>query len=270
MFKRPRKLFWSTTVLIITSAAAFSIANFSGKAQRKPGTENFLQIEQDVTQTGVQPTDKQLADASAPIVDLTSPKAPVLDERRRKRNKSFDNMRVESIETTPGSDDRVVVSESNIPDLPVAMSDLIVEGIVSDSAAFLSDDKTGIYSEFSISVTGVTKSSSASPVKNGDVITGERYGGRVRFPSGQIARYRVAGQGAPRKDCKYLFFLKKKEDGNYLILTAYEIRNKNVFALDGSRINPQGKGNSSFDKHNGRSVEDFWKEVNAAVKEETR
>jgi hypothetical protein len=262
MAKGTRKMYWLIALIAVASAVTLS-ASFSGKAQRNPRTAKVLQAERNVNQPGKQPSDKELDDAAAPIVDLSA--SPNADEKRRKKNKRFDNAQAESIEANPTSDDVSIVSESFIPDLPVAMSDLIVEGQVKDSNAFLSEDKTGVYSEFIVSVSDVIKSSAATPVKKHDLITTERFGGRVRFPSGQVARYKVAGQGAPMKEGKYLFFLRKKEDGSYLILTAYEMRGNKVLALDGSRVNVKGKGSSPFDKHNGKDLQEFKKEVDAAV-----
>ncbi|MDT5270514.1 MAG: hypothetical protein QOH49_2700 [Acidobacteriota bacterium] len=148
--------------------------------------------------------------------------------------------------------------------MPTELSDLIVEGDVKDANAFLSEDKTGVYSEFTISVSDVLKSSAS--VQKHDLITAERFGGRVRFPSGQVARYRVAGQGAPAKDGKYLFFLKQMTDGSYRILTAYEMRGNRIVALDGSRTNVGGRGSSQFDKHTGKDAQEFKNEVSAKAK----
>lgn len=252
-------------LIAVASAVTLSASSFSRNAQREPRKAKVLKTEQDVNQAAKQPTDKQLDDAAAPIVDLAAPNGEVADEKRRKKNKSFDNALAESIEANPTSDDVSIVSESFIPDLPVAMSDLIVEGHVKDSNAFLSENKTGIYSEFTVSVSDVIKAPTSTPVGKHDLITAERFGGRVRFPSGQVARYKVAGQGSPAKEGKYLFFLKRKGDGNYLILTAYEMRGNKVFALDGSRVNVKGKGNSPFDKHNGKDLRAFKNEVSAAL-----
>jgi hypothetical protein len=265
MAQGTRKMYWLIALIAVASVVTLS-ASFSGKAQRKPRTAKVLQAERDVNQAGKKPSDKELDDAAAPIVDLSASTDAVADEKRRKKNKRFDNAQAESIEANPTSDDVSIVSESFIPDLPVAMSDLIVEGHVKDSNAFLSEDKTGIYSEFTVSVSDVIKAPASTPVRKNDLITAERFGGRVRFPSGQVARYRVAGQGAPMKEGKYLFFLRMKDDGSYLILTAYEMRGNKVLALDGSRVNVKGRGSSPFDKHNGKDLQEFKKEVDAAVR----
>lgn len=262
MPKTRRRVYGLLLLLACTSVVALSATRFAGSAQRKPLTAKVLR-QQDGVQAAKQPTDKELDDDAAPIVDLTKSSNTPADEKRRQKNKRFDNALTESIEANPTSNEVNVVSEGLVSDIPTALSDLIVEGQVKNSAAFLSEDKTGIYSEFTVQVSDVIRTS--VPVSEGDIITTERFGGRVRFPSGQIARYRVAGQGAPAKDRKYLFFLKKMADGSYRILTAYELRGNKVFALDGPHSNFNGRGSSQFDKHNGKDAQEFRKEVSAAA-----
>lgn len=263
MPKTRRKVYGLLLLLACTSFMALSATLFAGSAQRKPLTAKVLR-QQERVQAGTQPTDKELDDAAAPIVDLTQPPATPADEKRRQKNKRFDKALPESIEANPTSDEINVASAGLVSDMPTDLSDLIVEGQVKDSGAFLSEDKTGIYSEFTVQVSDVIKSSAT--VNRGDVITAERFGGRVRFSSGQVARYRVAGQGAPAKEGRYLFFLKQMADGGYRILTAYELRGNKVFALDGSRSNVNGRGRSQFDKHNGKDAQEFRKEVSAAAR----
>lgn len=258
MSKSVRKVYWLIALVVVTSAFALSATQLSGNAQKKPRTLKVLR-QQDATQDVKQLTEKELDDASAPIVDLAESKNKPVDEKRRKRSKKFNNIQDERIEDTLPSGEVNISSEGLVSDMPVEMSDLIVEGDVKNANAFLSDDQTGVYSEFTISVSEVIKSS--VPVQKHDEITAERFGGRVRFPSGQIKRYRVAGLGSPSKGGKYLFFLKQMADGDYRILTAYEMRGNKVVALDGSRTSVGGKGNSQFDKHTGKDAQEFKKRV---------
>jgi hypothetical protein len=210
-----------------------------------------------------QPTAKELDDAATPIVDLSS--TDVADENRQHQNRRHNHGALELAETPGTSTEVTVSSESSMPDFPFKISDLVVEGTVTDSNAFLSTDKTGVYSEYSVAISDLIKSSASSTVRKHDSITAERFGGRVRFPSGQIVRYRVSGQGSPAKNTKYVFFLKKVDPDRYLILTAYELRGNNAFALDGSRVN-LGRGTWAFDKHNGQEVTSFKKDLDKALK----
>jgi hypothetical protein len=102
-------------------------------------------------------------------------------------------------------------------------------------------------------------------VNVGDTIVAERFGGKVRYPSGQVIRCRIAGQGVPIIGKRYLFFLAKADQDSYSLLTAYEIQDNKVFALDGSRTNSRGSGGSIFDKHNGKGLDSFTSEVETAV-----
>lgn len=145
--------------------------------------------------------------------------------------------------------------------MPGDRSDVIVEAIVGDSKAFLSEDKTGVYSEFTIIVSKVVKVATGFSVNISDTIIAERFGGKVRYPSGKVIRCRIAGQGVPIIGKRYLFFLTKADQDSYTLLTAYEIQRNKVFALDGSRTYSRGKGGSIFDKHNGRELDSFMEEV---------
>jgi len=65
-------------------------------------------------------------------------------------------------------------------------------------------------------------------------VTVLRPGGGVRFPSGKIREFLVAGRGLPRTGGRYAFFLKYDDLAQaYYIVTAYELLNGKVFPLDG-------------------------------------
>lgn len=118
------------------------------------------------------------------------------------------------------------------PALPTAESDAVVVGEVTDAQAYLSNDGTGIYSEFSVRVEDVLKNNTEQ-INPDDLITTERIGGRVQFPSGRVIRYSVGGQGVPQPHRRYMFFLKRDDRRQtYTILTAYELRAGRVVPLD--------------------------------------
>lgn len=120
------------------------------------------------------------------------------------------------------------------PALPAAQSDAIVIGEVTDAEAFLSTDRTSIYSEFTVNVGEVLKDTSLGTLTPGGAITTVRGGGAVRFPSGKIVRTGFNGKPLPRKGRRYVFFLKQNDEGgDFSIITAYELRVGRVFPLDG-------------------------------------
>lgn len=204
---------------------------------------------------------KQLDDEASPIVDLTADDS--LDASRRLKNSRHDGRRW--IRRQLGQPVFEVLTEPQrvVSDLPAHESDLIIEGEAIASAAFLSNDKNNVYSEFSIRVAKVFRGSELS-ISPGDVVTAERLGGRVRYPDGRVVRYRVVGQGSPANGKTYLFFLSSGDSGTYTILTAYEIAAGTVLALDGARTN-RGVGKWSFDRHNNRDYADLISEVAAAI-----
>lgn len=120
-----------------------------------------------------------------------------------------------------------------LPALPSVRSDAVVIGEVIEAQAHLSNDKTGIYSEFTIRVTEVLKNCDQASVIVSQQITAEREGGAVQFPSGRVQQYRIAKQRMPGAGRKYVLFLKYNEQGqDFSILTGYELREGRATPLD--------------------------------------
>jgi len=213
---------------------------------------------------------KQIDDEAAPVVDLQNP--DTLD-RVDKNSRTIKNARHDNSgpdKTRPIPNVTAVVGESQsragFSDLPVATSDLIIEAVVSESHAFLSNDKTGIYSEFTLLVSKPPKLTVGTGLNINDRIVAERFGGKIKYPSGQIIRWANARQGTPLVGKRYIFFLSKVDQDTYKLLTAYEIVGDKVSSLDGSRIEPGGRqGASIFDKHNGENLDSFMAEVDMAI-----
>ncbi len=134
--------------------------------------------------------------------------------------------------------------------LPFKQSDVVLIGSILDAKAHLSNDKTGIYSEFGAQVQEVLKNSASNPIHPGEVVSLERFGGGVRFPSGAIQRYETVGQGMPTAGGTYLFFLKQLEPTDFSIITGYQLDAETVAPLDGSIVE-QGKGAYPFDVYQG-------------------
>lgn len=165
----------------------------------------------------------------------------VSDDRRKRStrfNSPHDNSRpiYKRIAELP---DRAVPLPTNdhwfagMPALPAAESDVIVVSKVVDAQAHLSDDRTGIYSEYSVEVSDIFKNK-GDAIGVGSTISGTRPGGAVRFTSGKVQEYRRVGHGVPTKGKRYVLFLKREEAGDFTILTGYELLNGRVFPLDES------------------------------------
>ena len=181
-----------------------------------------------------QKIDKKEFESQFPIADSEDQLSTNQENRakRRARSRKYDKS---PLPIDPTSD---VVSSSahwamDLPALPVAQSDAVVICEITNAQAYLSDDKTGVYSEFTIRVDEVLKSDSQAPLATGFSIDVERAGGRVRFPSGHIGQYYISGQGMPRVGRRYVLFLKRNNDGeDFSIITGYELRAGRVFLLD--------------------------------------
>jgi hypothetical protein len=174
-----------------------------------------------------------------PIVDFISPEEPdaAKREKREKKSKKYNKPVMEV-------DERLVSISINanwgddLSALPVDKSVAIIVGQITDRAAYLSADKTGVYSEFTISVEKVLKNSSGVTLSEGGSIAVERDGGRVRFPSGHITISRIPGQGMPLLGKRYVLFLTHNfpirglQEKDLYILTGYELRGGKVYPLD--------------------------------------
>jgi hypothetical protein len=104
---------------------------------------------------------------------------------------------------------------------------------VTQARAYLSNDKTGIYSEFTVHVEEVLKNNGRGQVLTGDSVAVEREGGAVQFQSGRIEEYRIFNQGMPQSSERYVLFLRYNEEGqDFSIITGYRLIKGRVFPLD--------------------------------------
>lgn len=176
------------------------------------------------------------ADKQLPIADFTSPESDNPEERAKRQakgkkyNKGLNPLNAATIE-----DVQHYEWPEGFPSLPVSQSNAIVVGVVSHAKAFLSKDKSNVYSEFSVCINQVLKDDIRAPLMPGSIITTERAGGRVRFPTGEITRVYFDGLGMPLIGKRYVLFLTRKdEEQDFSILTGYELSSDQVTPLDSS------------------------------------
>lgn len=146
--------------------------------------------------------------------------------------------------------------EVGLPALPVNKSHAVVMGEVTEAKAYLSNDKTGVYSEFTVRIAEVLKNTSNISIATGATLNMERPGGRVRLPSGQLALVFTRAQGMPKVGRQYVFFLTHDfplngfQENDLYILTGYELRAGRVFPLDSPHGHPisayKGRDEISF------------------------
>ncbi len=239
---------------------------FNGRGQTGQASQQGASV---TSQAPSGQTAKELDDVATPIVDFDNPSAvDRIDKNARKlKNARHDKSGPVKIDSYPNAGEVRSDPEprAGFSDLPAGKSDIIVEAVVGDSKAFLSEDKTGVYSEFTILVSKILRVAPGFSINLGDKIIAERFGGKVRYPSGQVVRWRISWEGVPIVGKKYLFFLAKADQDSSKLLTAYEIQGNRIFALDGSRTKSGRQGASIFDRHNGEDVDIFMGEVEKAI-----
>lgn len=213
-------------IAIATSIATMQGKYGEGKDQKKYSNEEF---------------NKQF-----PMTDYLSSEPSDQNARavRQSKSKKYNDAQ---LPLNPSASADTVISStlhwtSGLTALPVAQSQAVVVGQVVDAQAYLSEDKTAIYSEFSIRITEVLKNDSSNQLIPECTLAVEREGGRVRFPSGHTALSFTNGQGMPHVGAQYVFFLTHSfplqglQEKDFYLLTGYELRAGRVFPLD----NPDG------------------------------
>ena len=153
------------------------------------------------------------------------------------------------------------------PALPASQSGVIVVGQVTNAQAFLSEDKTNIYSEFTVTINEILKNNSSLALTPGSSIATVRTGGALRFPSGKIIQRGFGGKPFPLINRSYVFFLKyEREEQDYPIITAYELRGGVVFPLDGFDIDGQLlEPYAEYQQYKGWNEADFLNKVRESI-----
>lgn len=224
-------------VMLVGTAMAFS-----GTKRTPPSTS--ARDQQDQTKWKAREEEKK---KHFPIAEFNEaePTDPVKREQRKQKQKRKNGLGLVSKNPEPDMGGGLFLphNQFNFPGLPVEQSPVIVIGDVLQSEAHLSEDKMGVYSEFTIRLVEVIKADSSLPASE---MTIERLGGYVRYPNGRKLLYRVGTGGMPRVGARYLFFLKPTPELDYSILTAYEFGDKGVVALDPS---------AQFEKYDGYATD---------------
>lgn len=214
-----------------------------------------------------------------PIVDLNVPEPSDPNERgwRRARNKRYDNTDrdADSVKAFTFQEGTGAISlglpsahAPVEPAFPIAQSDVIAIGEVTSAQAQVSNDKTNVFSEFTVLVKDVYRNTTSASLTPGCAITVERYGGRVRLPSGKIIVRGFLHQSMPVAGRRYIFFLKSNEAvQTYSIITGYELSHGRVIPLDGNRMigEPKIPQISEYDRYEGANEAAFLKEIKNAL-----
>ncbi len=216
------KIMWGFVALVVLVTIAISLGTKTSHSQK----DNSQQQDR----TGSEQWTKY------PVVDydVPEPSDAVEREERKLKNKRYDNMGL--VLKNPHPDDGGVNVIDEIPPpphIPTAESDLIILGKILDGKAYLSNDKRGIYSEYSVQIKEILKADNSDKATSEKEITVDRTGGRVRYRNGQIVSYQNARENLPKIGGEYVLFLKNdKQSPNYKILTGYQLEDSRVNALD--------------------------------------
>ncbi|MFZ0064292.1 MAG: hypothetical protein WAL47_19845 [Pyrinomonadaceae bacterium] len=246
----------SKTLALLVIVAGIIAFTMAGQSQKAPAAKEKVHRE------------RQL-----PIVDFCQTPAtdPNIFSKQRAKANRYDRQSSQPIKEAYLVEGRIWNSHwyKDLSALPFPQSDVVIIGGVTDAKAHLSNDKTGIYSEFSVQVEEVISNAAQAPVNAGNMLALERFGGAVRFPSGVIQKYETIGQGMPSAGQRYLFFLKHIDEANYKIVTGYQLDGQVVSPLDGTVVE-QGNGVYPFDVYQGFDVTTFLQIVKTEASQKTK
>lgn len=235
---------WVLVTLVVATTVAITFGIEDGRGQQNANTKDLP------TPTPA----SSFGDLSKyPVVGYDDPESFTEAEYQQRliKNKRYDVSL--PVAKNPHPDDFAITGtdvEPEPPAIPIAESSLVIIGEVLSSKALLSNDKKGVYSEFSVLVSSILKGDKQRKMQVNDKIDVDRAGGLVKYPSGQKLIYLIDWQNLPEIGGRYVFFLSTDDvkNPNYKILTAYRITNNKVMALDNS---------SKFAELNGTNERDF-------------
>ena len=210
-----------TAFLLVLLTAIFSCVAFSG-AFSHGRTSPAVQQQSDNVQI--------------PTTDywVPEPADPIERAKRQEKGNRYHHEKRKIIEQPQVS--TITESESfveRLPPLPVALSQAIISGEITNAQAYLSSDRSAIYSEITIRVEEIFKNSDQTPLEIGGVGVAEREGGGVRFPSGHVQYYTISGERMPKVGGRYLLFLQTNDSGqDFRLLKGYDLRGGKVYPMD--------------------------------------
>jgi hypothetical protein len=238
-----------------------SIEGLFGQDQRNqnPGARRQRPIDQRLIDQ--QQKKQEELEGQYPVVDYDTPEVTSNSENKNARkikNSRFDKRHFVSKDSaTHIAESSRVIEGYNVPALPVDQSNLIILGEVLSSQAYISNDKSGVYTELQIKINDVIKNNASAQLAQGDEISAQREGGIVRYSNGHKRLYHLAEEGMPQAGRKYVLFLKQIEQSqDFLVITGYEVTTADVVPVDTSH---------QFRPYAGQDVDGFLKMIRAAI-----
>ena len=230
---------FNSAILILVLGGLIGLPQIS--QSQTPTTVNVL--------TGVIPKHS----ASPPMVQFDQPAVETAGERERRKVRDRQSLGIYTgkVIIDPGTpvvnDEAETVDLTFIdgvriarageikdpPGLPISNTSVVV-GRITSGKAYLNDDHTGVFSEYLMVVKDVLKSEPPARLSVGDEVNLWRPGGSLRFHSGHIKHFVIAGRGFPEGGRDYLFLLRTTDSGlnDYAISTAFSLDDHGVYSLD--------------------------------------
>lgn len=219
------RLMWIVVVLLVSSTVAVTLGTRGANERGISSTPEPQSTPPEISKYGI-------AD-----YNTDEPLDPTEREQRRSKNQRYD--KEDWVEKNPHPETGMVGRHTEgepPPAMPTEESSLIVVGRVVGLRTFLSNDKTGVYTEYNIKVDQILKNNHSLELSQGKSITIDRAGGVVRYPHGQNVIYLDSDNELPENGGEYLLFLRSKgESENFAVIRLYELQATKTVALDRGR-----------------------------------
>jgi hypothetical protein len=220
---RPKEALWLFLIVFCTASATL-VGNLRSRGQVPYSQEQQANKKKE-----------RVEEFQGPIVDYAQTQAvdPVGLAKRRIRGAKHDKSQW-NVSPEDSADTTVLVDavDPNLPAFPVTKSTAVILGDITDAKAYLSNDRKGVYTEFTVRVEEIFKDGPQTLLTTDGTLEISRQGGRVRFPSGREHLYKVSEETMPRVGGRYVFFLTGNHDQGFSILTAYELQAGKIIPLD--------------------------------------
>jgi hypothetical protein len=175
-----------------------------------------------------------------PVNDIAAQADAASKEVRQARNRMFDGQfDPPDHGFRPGQMEATLVdvwkTDLLLEPIPLQKSDTVVECEILDLRAYMSNDRAGVYSEFTIRVDESLKAPANLDLPKGGQATVLRVGGDIRFPDGRVLHRRSRNRRYPHLGGRYVLFLAyKPESRAFYLITGYELLDGHIFSLDTS------------------------------------
>jgi hypothetical protein len=220
------RIIWGFASLLLLITIAVSSGSFPSLGQ-----ERTIKKHSDATPVPVPPDNRDLSKFGSVHYDSRASAAP--NEQRWFANQRYDNLGwvFSSVLNNPRAAGVGRITHDPIaPPFPINDSSLILSGEIVSIRTYLSNDRSGVYTEFTIKPDEVLQDNEKLGQKE---IRADREGGVVIYPIGQRILYQSSTLALPELNGRYLFFLAKKgESPNYEILASYDIGEQQVYRLE--------------------------------------